>query len=162
MGKKRKETVHFQWSTPSLIFKLQPLLFIIIHVKSLRLPCFWCSFRLLLVNITPDFVQHLSSTITLIPVAHYANTQITLRFMWVMGICSSHSVSMQVPEGNMLLVSRGLMQFVYLAESERIEKQEWGFFQNPAPGFVFASGEVWAAVGGCQHEHWNNYCSMLA
>lgn len=37
----------------------------------------------------------------------------------------------------------GLMQFVYLAESERIERRErGGFFQNPAPGFVFASGEV--------------------
>lgn len=162
MGKKRKEMMHFQRSTPSLIFKLQPLLFIIFHVKSLRLPCFWCSFRLFLVNITPDFVQHLSSTITLIPAAHYANTQITLCFIWVMGICSSHSVSVQMPGGKYAAGFWGLMQFVYLAESEQIERRERGFFQNPAPGFVFASGEVWAAVGGCQHEHWNNYCSMLA
>lgn len=36
----------------------------------------------------------------------------------------------------------GLMQFVYLAENERIERREQGFFQNPVPGFLFASGEV--------------------
>lgn len=43
--KKRKEMVHFQWSAPSLIFKLQQLRVIIFHVKFLRLPCFWYSLR---------------------------------------------------------------------------------------------------------------------
>lgn len=43
----------------------------------------------------------------------------------------------------------------------RDEERARGFSRDPGPAFVLASGEVWAAVGGCQREEWNNYCGML-
>lgn len=165
---------HFQLSVSSLIFNWQPLLTIIFHVVFLKFPL------LLMLIQTQAFISaccdyecnfwfsgfmaynkwHYRTSLC----KHPENPE------WWESVPVTVCFNTENASGDMLVVSGfsdavdGYHGFCTWHKVKRLrdKKHERGSHHDPRPAFVFASGEVWAAVGWCQHEDWNNYHSMLA